>query len=79
MEQLAAARETASERLGLGTVIGVRGSVLDFRFAPDSLPEINEAVEVLWDQPQPLIVEVQSLLDSVTVRGVSLMDTGPRQ
>ncbi len=56
-------------------VVAVRGSVLDLRFEPQSLPEINEAVEVLWDKPQPLIVEVQSLLDQTTVRGVSLNDT----
>jgi len=76
MQPSTAIRDMVSvRRTDDGMVTAVRGSVLDFRFERDSLPEINEAIEVLWDRPQPLVVEVQSLLDGTTVRGVSLRDT----
>jgi F-type H+-transporting ATPase subunit beta len=58
-----------------GTVLAVRGAVVDARFAAGSLPQINEALVVEWDRPTPLIVEVQAHLDEATVRGVALQAT----
>jgi F-type H+-transporting ATPase subunit beta len=58
-----------------GTVLAVRGAVVDAGFAAGSLPQINEALVVEWDRPDPLIVEVQAHLDEATVRGVALQAT----
>ena len=54
-------------------MISVRGSVIDARFSPDSLPAINEALEVLADPP--LIAEAQAHLDERTVRAVAMHST----
>jgi len=59
----------------LGALVAVHGSVTDIRFESASLPQINEAVAVLWDGGAPLIVEGRSLLSETTVRGVAIRDT----
>ena len=58
-----------------GTVIAVRGAVIDVAFPIAELPKLGEALSVDWDQPETLIVEVQAHLDEATVRGVALQAT----
>jgi len=65
---------TASEK-AVGTVIAVRGAVVDVAFASGQLPRLDEALIVEWDRPEMLIVEVQAHLDDHTVRGVALQAT----
>ncbi len=61
-------------------VIAVRGSVIDVAFPHGDLPAINEALEIEWDGPWRLIVEVQSHLDPQSVRTVALQNsTGLRR
>jgi F-type H+-transporting ATPase subunit beta len=60
---------------GRGTVVAVRGAVVDVGFHADELPGIDEALAVEWDRPEPLIVEVQAHLNANTVRGVALQST----
>src|SRR5271166_4343142 len=57
-----------------GRVLAVRGAVVDVVFDAE-LPRLEEALVVEWDQPGPLIVEVQAHLDEGTVRGVALQAT----
>src|SRR6266536_1963131 len=59
----------------LGTIMAVRGAVLGLDFAGTGLPEICDALEVLWHRPQRLVVEVASHLDEHTVRAVALQST----
>jgi F-type H+-transporting ATPase subunit beta len=49
--------------------------VLDIDFAGLPLPEVSDALEVLWERPQRLVVEVASHLDRRTVRAVALQST----
>jgi F-type H+-transporting ATPase subunit beta len=56
-------------------VVGVRGSVVDLAVPSGDLPGINEAVELDWDGPGRLTLEVQSHLDPGAVRTVALQDT----
>jgi F-type H+-transporting ATPase subunit beta len=58
-----------------GQVVSVRGAVVDVRFADGGLPPLNSAVDVLWDRPQPLVLEVQSHFDAQTVRAIALQST----
>lgn len=58
-----------------GKVLAVRGAVIDIAFDSPELPRLEEALIVEWDQPGPLIVEVQAHLDESTVRGVALQAT----
>ena len=58
-----------------GFVLAVRGVVVDVAFDCPSLPRLNEALVVEWDEPEILIVEVQAHLDERTVRGVALQAT----
>jgi F-type H+/Na+-transporting ATPase subunit beta len=58
-----------------GKVRAVRGAVIDVEFEPHELPRLGDALIVAWDQPEPLIVEVQAHLDQTTVRGVALQAT----
>ena len=60
------------DRHPLGRVISVRGSVIDVAFPDGELPAINEALEIEWDRPWRLTVEVQSHLDRTSVRTVAL-------
>ena len=53
----------------------MRGAVVDVAFPGDELPRLDEALLVEWDQPGPLVVEVQAHLDASTVRGVALQAT----
>lgn len=58
-----------------GTVHAVRGAVIDVRFRDGYLPSIHSALEVDWDREGPLVLEVQSHLDLVTVRAVAFQST----
>ncbi|MFZ3581733.1 F0F1 ATP synthase subunit beta [Loktanella sp. DJP18] len=59
---------------GDGHVISVRGAVVDVRFG-GTLPPINDALSVRWDNAAPLILEVQSHLDPCTLRAVGFQST----
>jgi F-type H+-transporting ATPase subunit beta len=58
-----------------GTVIAVRGAVVDVRFDSTALPAIDTALIVDWDRPEPLVLEVHSHVDPQTVRGIALQAT----
>ena len=58
-----------------GTVVSVRGAVVDVSFDGDALPPINTALIVEWDRPEPLVLEVHSHVDPATVRGIALQAT----
>jgi F-type H+/Na+-transporting ATPase subunit beta len=62
------------------SVIAVRGSVIDVAVPAGELPPINDVLEIQWDGPWHLIVEVQSHLDPNRVRTVALQSsTGLRR
>ncbi|MEZ5703222.1 MAG: F0F1 ATP synthase subunit beta [Burkholderiaceae bacterium] len=69
--------ETASPTPGAptGQVVAVRGGVVDVRFDNGPLPAIHHALEILWDDDQPLVLEVEAELDEHTVRTVALQET----
>jgi F-type H+-transporting ATPase subunit beta len=58
-----------------GKVVALRGPVIDIAFEAGPLPPIEQALRIEWDQPGPLIAEVQSHLDDRTVRAVALQPT----
>ena len=58
-----------------GTVVSVRGAVVDVEFGEQALPPINSALLVEWDRPELLVLEVHSHIDAMTVRGIALQDT----
>jgi len=58
-----------------GRVVALRGPVIDVGFDAGPLPQIEEALRVQWDRPGTLVAEVQSHLDSTTVRAVALQPT----
>ncbi|HTW33913.1 MAG TPA: F0F1 ATP synthase subunit beta [Rhizomicrobium sp.] len=58
-----------------GVVTAVRGGVIDVAFASQSLPEIEEALIVAWDKPEPLMLEVHAHLNAHSVRGIALHAT----
>ena len=62
-----------------GKVLAVRGAVVDVSFQGAELPQLDEALIIDWDQPGPLLVEVQAHLDEQTVRGVALQATAGLQ
>ena len=62
--------------VSVGTVVSVRGAVVDISFVNKLLPPINTALVVGWDRPEPLILEVHSHVDPETVRGIALQATG---
>src|SRR5450830_1655308 len=66
---------SVSPTLARGRVLAVQGGVVDVRFEGGLLPAPANALQVLWDQPQTLILEVEAQLDADTVRTVALQDT----
>ena len=58
-----------------GIVTAVRGGIVDVEFAEAPLPQIDDALIVDWDRPDPLMVEVHAHLDERRVRGVALHAT----
>src|SRR6202451_3581001 len=61
--------------VSVGTVVSVRGAVVDVSFVNKLLPPINTALVVQWDRPEPLVLEVHSHVDPATVRGIALQAT----
>jgi F-type H+-transporting ATPase subunit beta len=55
-----------------GTIVAVRGSVVDARFAPP-LPPLNN--RLLAGEGKQVVIEVASHVDAATVRGVALTPT----
>ena len=62
-------------RATVGTIHAVRGAVVDVVFTSSELPPINSALVVEWDRPDPLVLEVHSHLDLITLRAVSFQST----
>jgi F-type H+-transporting ATPase subunit beta len=58
-----------------GEVVAISGSVIDIVFASGELPQLLSAVEIEWDGPYRLIVEVHQHVDPHRVRGVALQET----
>ncbi|MXN67290.1 F0F1 ATP synthase subunit beta [Stappia sp. GBMRC 2046] len=58
-----------------GVVSFVSGSVVDVKFPESALPTINTALEVLWDGPHRLVLEVQHHTDVATARCVAIQET----
>ncbi len=56
----------------LGSVLRVRGSVVDVVFGEGEPPFVHEALEVISEGTEPLVLEVQQHLDPHTVRTVVL-------
>ncbi|MEZ5670681.1 MAG: F0F1 ATP synthase subunit beta [Alphaproteobacteria bacterium] len=59
-----------------GEVVAVSGSVVEVAFPPGALPPLDTALEIDWDGPHRLVVEVQQHKDERTVLGVALQETG---
>ncbi len=59
----------------IGSVVSVRGAVVDVSFDMGALPPINTALVVEWDHPEPLVLEVHSHVDMETVRGIAMQTT----
>jgi len=60
---------------GVGTVVEVKGPVVDVRFKPDEIPEIYSALEVTFENAegeQNLVLEVQQLLGDDMCRTVAM-------
>ncbi len=60
---------------GAGRVVRVSGSVVDVKFPEGALPPVNNLLEIDWDGPHRLTVEVHQHLDPVTARGVAMQET----
>jgi F-type H+/Na+-transporting ATPase subunit beta len=60
-----------------GEVVSISGSVVDMTFAEGELPRLFNAIEIEWDSPYRLIVEVHQHIDPRRVRGDPI-DQGPR-
>jgi F-type H+-transporting ATPase subunit beta len=58
-----------------GTVISVRGAVVEVRFDDGPLPPIDTAMIVAWDRTEPLMLEVHSHVDANIVRAIALQAT----
>ena len=66
---------TDTSRPATGRVLAVRGAVVDVVYEGTALPPIYSALNVEWDRPTPLILEVHSHLDLTTVRAVAFQST----
>src|SRR5918997_5572270 len=72
-------RDGAEDREGgVGTVIEIKGPVVDVRFSPEEIPEIYNALTVQFeveDREEELTLEVQQLLGDDVVRTVAMAST----
>src|ERR687894_2617819 len=76
-EQQHSERDGACEG-GVGTVVEIKGPVVDVRFSPDDIPETYNALTVKFevdDEEQQLTLEVQQLLGDDVVRTVAMAST----
>src|SRR3712207_2830532 len=63
---------------GVGTVVEIKGPVVDVRFSPEEIPETYNALTVKFeveDREEELILEVQQLLGDDVVRTVAMAST----
>jgi F-type H+-transporting ATPase subunit beta len=58
-----------------GTIISIRGAVVDVRFVDTELPPINSALIIERDGEETLVLEVHSHVDLSTVRGIAMQAT----
>src|SRR3712207_826426 len=66
------------QRGGVGTIVEVKGPVVDVRFNPEEIPEIYNAVTVPLNhdgEEKELVLEVQQLLGDDMVRTVAMSST----
>jgi F-type H+-transporting ATPase subunit beta len=56
-------------------VTSVSGSVVDVAFPANALPPINHALEVQWEGPHRLVLEVKQHLSPGAIRGVAMQET----
>jgi F0F1-type ATP synthase beta subunit len=49
-----------SDASGLGSIVAVRGVVVDVRFDHPPLPALFCVLDVLWDRPESLTLEVEA-------------------
>jgi F-type H+-transporting ATPase subunit beta len=59
----------------VGTVVAVRGAVVDVAFPPQALPAIDEALLIEKDDGGKIVAEVQAHLDRGDVRAIALRST----
>jgi F-type H+-transporting ATPase subunit beta len=75
-EQVGEPEAPAGDEAPRGKVVGVMGSVVDVAFpGAEVLPHVNTALDVRWDGPHRLVLEVQAHLDATTVRTVAMQNT----
>jgi F-type H+/Na+-transporting ATPase subunit beta len=63
---------------GVGTVVEIKGPVVDVRFSPEEIPEIYSALTVKFEvegEEEELTLEVQQLLGDDVVRTVAMAST----
>jgi F-type H+-transporting ATPase subunit beta len=63
---------------GVGTVVEIKGPVVDVRFSPEDIPETHNALTVKFeveDREEELTLEVQQLLGDDVVRTVAMAST----
>jgi len=63
---------------GIGTVVEIKGPVVDVRFSPEEIPETYNALTVKFeveDREEELTLEVQQLLGDDVVRTVAMAST----
>lgn len=58
-----------------GHIVQIQGSVVDVAFACGDLPDIYEALEVILEGQEPLILEAQSHMEDNRVRAISMAST----
>jgi len=75
MAQTDETRETDRAGAPRGVVVQISGSVIDVRFPRGALPRINTALDVRWDGPHRLTLEVQHHIDPETARCVAIQET----
>jgi F-type H+-transporting ATPase subunit beta len=62
----------------VGTVVEIKGPVVDVRFSPEDIPEIYNALTVKFEvdgEEEELTLEVQQLLGDDVVRTVAMAST----
>jgi len=70
-----AMNDAAAPALATGTIIFIRGAVVDVRFGDADLPPVNSALIIARDGQEALVLEVHSHVDPSTVRGIAMQAT----
>lgn len=65
----------ANEPQAVGQVTAIHGSIIDIRFPPGSLPQINDGIAIQHGDGRRLVAEAHQHLDPQTVRAVALEST----